>query len=443
MGGVELLDELRGIVGSGHVLVGADVRAGYEVDWTGRFRGTSPAVVRPGGTDEVARVVEACARAGTAVVPQGGNTGLVGGSVPLQGEIVVSLRRLDALGPVDAASRQVLVGAGAALAAVQAHAAAAGLAVGVDLAARASATIGGMVATNAGGLSFLRHGGMRRQVVGLEAVLGDGSIVAPLRGLAKDNTGYDLTGLLCGSEGTLGIVTRVRLQLVQPPAERSTALVPVPDLAAAVGLVASAHRAGLQVEAAEGFFDDGLLLVCRHLGLARPTPASTAYLLLDWAGPVDQLAAVAGIDDAVVATDAAGRAGLWRYREAHSDAINALGVPHKLDVTLPLADLDAFAVEVRTRVAAIAPGATVVLFGHVADGNLHVNVVGGPDDDTVDDVVLRTAASRGGSISAEHGIGTAKRRWLPLVRSEEELAAYRRIKAALDPAGILNPNVLL
>jgi FAD/FMN-containing dehydrogenase len=441
---VDLLDELRRIVGPAHVLADADLRAGYEVDWTGRFRGSTPAVVRPADVDEVAAVLLACRRAGAAVVPQGGNTGLVGGGVPLAGELVLSTRRLTALGPVDEVAGQAVVGAGATLAAVQAHVAACGWAVGVDLAARDSATIGGMVATNAGGLAFLRHGGMRRQVAGVEAVLADGSVVAPMRGLAKDNTGYDLAGLLCGSEGTLAVVTAVRLQLVRPPRRRATALVPVPDLAAALAIVTAADRAGLVVEAAEGFFDQGMAMVCAHLGIPRPLEPAPAYLLLDWDGPVEALADLEGVDAAVVADDDRRRADLWRYREAHTESVNALGVPHKLDVTLPLARLDAFATEVRAVVEAVAPGATVVLFGHVADGNLHVNVVGpAAEDDAVDGAVLGLAAAQGGSISAEHGIGTAKRRWLHLARSDAELAVYRALKAAFDPSATLNPNVLL
>jgi FAD/FMN-containing dehydrogenase len=434
-----ILDRLRAVVGDAHVLTDPGVRAGHEVDWTGRFRGTTPAVVRPGSTDEVAAVVRACADDGVAVVPQGGNTGLVGGSVPLAGEVVLSLRRLDGLGPVDDLAGQVTVGAGATLAAVQAHVAGAGWSAGIDLSARDSATIGGMVATNAGGNSFLRHGGMRDRLAGVEAVLGDGSVVSHLGGLPKDNTGYDLAGLLCGSEGTLGVVTSVRLRLVPPPRTTTTALCAVAGIDEALVAVRDLRRAGVVLEAAELVLDAGLQLVRRHLDLPQPVAVAPAYLLLDWDGPVDALAAVDGLGDVAVAEDAGRREALWRYREAHTEAVNALGVPHKLDVTLPLPELAGFVDEV----VAIVEG-TVVVWGHVADGNLHVNVVGPPpEDEAVDDAVLRLVVERGGSISAEHGIGTAKRRWLHLVRSEAEVAAFRAIKRALDPAGILNPNVLL
>ncbi|MBW8827320.1 MAG: FAD-binding oxidoreductase [Acidobacteria bacterium] len=442
-GSVErLLDQLREIVGAAHVLTDADARAGYEVDWTGRFRGVSPAVVRPGSTAEVAAVVRACGVAGASVVTQGGNTGLVGGAVPAGGELVVSTRRLDWIGPVDAIGAQVSAGAGATLAAAQAQAAAAGLAVGIDLGARDSATVGGMVATNAAGLNYLRHGGMRRQLVGLQAVLANGEVIGRLDALAKDNTGYDLAGLLCGSEGTLAIVTAVRLQLVAPPRHLRTALAGVPDLRTAVLAVASLRDAGVVVEAAEAFLDEGMALVCRHLAVERPLPPSPAYLLVDWDGDVEALATTA-LGDALVADDPSRRAALWRFREAHTEAVNRAGVPHKLDVSVAPADLDALVAALRPLVAATAPGALLVVFGHVADGNLHVNVVGPPpDDDTIDDAILRLVAEMGGSISAEHGIGTAKRRWLSLVRPPAELAAMRAVKQALDPGGLLNPSVL-
>lgn len=438
-----MLAELRAIVGPEHVLVAPDLRAGHEVDWTGRFRGHTSAVVRPADTAETAEVVRWCARNGVALVPQGGNTGLVGGGVPLAGELVLSTCRLDRVDPVDELAGQVTVGAGATLAAVQAAAASAGWAVGIDLAARGSATVGGMVATNAGGLAFLRHGGMRAQVVGIEAVLGDGSVVAHLGGLLKDNTGYDLGALLCGSEGTLGVVTAARLRLVPPGGPRVAAMAAMAGIPAALAAVRDLRHAGVVLDAAELLLDDGLELVCRHLGIARPLAPAPAYLLVEWEGEPDVLAAVAAVD-AVVADNAGRRAALWRYREAHTDAVNALGVPHKLDVTLPLRALAAFVGDVRVTVEALAPGATVVLFGHLADGNVHVNVVGpDPDDETVDDAVFRLVAERGGSISAEHGIGVAKKRWLGLARSDAELAAFRALKRALDPAGILNPNVLL
>ncbi|HKE76924.1 MAG TPA: FAD-binding oxidoreductase [Acidimicrobiales bacterium] len=449
------LSGCRAAVGAGQVLDDPDLTASYTVDWTGRWRGATPAVVRPGDTGEVAEVVTLARRHGVALVPQGGNTGLVGGGVPLAGEVVVSLGRLADLGPVDTTAAQVTAGAGVTLAGLAAHAAAAGLAFGVDLGARDSATVGGMVATNAGGIHVVRYGAMRAQVVGVEAVLGTGAVVSRLGGLVKDNTGYDLAQLLCGSEGTLGIVTAARLRLVAPPAERATALVALPDVAAAVALAVAVRAAVPDVLALELMDGPGLRLVAGHLGATPPVaPDAGAYLLVEAGGPDDPLPALAAaLEDAegagggagtAVATTGADRARLWRWREAHSEAGTALGPVHKLDVTLPIGDLAAFCADVRDRVAAARPGARLLLFGHVGDGNVHVNVVGPPDDDEeVDDLVLGLVVERGGSISAEHGIGTAKRRWLARDRSPAEVAAMRAVKAALDPDGVLNPGALL
>jgi FAD/FMN-containing dehydrogenase len=448
----ELAAAIAGVVGDGHVLTGADVRAGYERDWTGRFGGEARMVVRPGSTAEVADVVRACAEAGAAIVPQGGNTGLVGGSVPRGGEVVVSLTRLDGLDPVDEVAGQVAAGAGVTLERLQQHLRGTGFDFAVDYGARSAATIGGMVATNAGGVHVVRYGSMRAQVVGVEAVLADGSVIERMAGLVKDNAGYDLPGLLTGSEGTLAIVTRARLRLVRHLPERVAALFAVSGTGAAVDLFGHLHARLPALEAAELFYADGLRMVCEEQQIQPPFAGDhPAYLLIECADVrdvVEPLAAAmedapAVIDEAV-ADDTAARERLWAYREAHTEAINARGVPHKLDVTLPLAAVPAFADEVRERVEAAAPGAQVILFGHVGDGNLHVNVLGPePEDESVDDAVLRLVAEHRGSVSAEHGIGVAKPRWLSLTRSPAEIAALRAIKRALDPRGLLNPGVLL
>ena len=444
--------QLTEVVGGRHVLWGPDERAPYERDWTGRFVGSAPAVVRPGNVAEVTAVIAICRHHGLAIVAQGGNTGLVGGSVPLAGEVVVSLRRLDDVGPVDAVARQVTAGAGATVAAVQDAASAAGLRYAVDFAARDTATIGGTVATNAGGVNLLRYGGTREQVIGVEAVLGTGAHVRQLGGLIKDNTGYHLASLLCGSEGTLGIVTAARLRLVTRYEQRVVALVAFDTLADAVGAVASWRSSLDCLEAAELFLDEGLRLVCDTFGLPAPfTPRWPVYVLVEVAAhhdPTDELAAAviasANVGDVAVAADTSGRRALWRYREDHTLAINTLGPPHKLDVTLPIGAVAEFVAEVPTRVAAVAPDAHTWLFGHLGDGNIHVNVTGpAPDDERVDEVVLAQVAELGGSISAEHGIGTAKTRWIHLTRSRDELAAMAAIKRALDPDGILNPNAVL
>lgn len=450
-----LVARLAGIVGHAHVLADADLRAPFETDWTRRFRGRARLVVRPGTTAEVAGTVQACADAGVALVPQGGNTGLVGGGVPRGGEVVLVTSRLDGLTPVDVLAGQITVGAGTPLAVVQAHVAAAGFEVGVDLAARDTATVGGMVATNAGGLHAIRHGSMRARVAGVEAVLAGGQVVSHLGGLAKDNTGYDLAGLLTGSEGTLGIVTRVRLRLVPRSTHRTVALLGLPDVRAALELAVGLRASLPWLEALEFVDAPAQRCLLAHTGLPAPVPGDHGvWLLVACAGPHDPLPelaeALAGAGEAVaVAQDRAERGSLWAYRERATEAISAVTVPHKLDVSVPLAALADFTAAVPAAVARVAPDAEVLQFGHLGDGNVHVNVLGvdASDDDPggerVDDAVLRLVADRGGSISAEHGVGVAKTRWLHLSRSPEEIAAMRAIKHALDPAALLNPGVLL
>jgi len=446
------VDRLIEVLGPSRVLTDPELTRPFAVDWTGRYQGATPVVVRPGSVDEVAEVLVRCHEARVAVVPQGGNTGLVGGGVPLAGELVLSLTGLRRLDPVDDVALQVTAGAGVTIEALAEHAAAAGLAYGVDLASRGTATVGGTVATNAGGLHMLRWGGTRQQLTGIEAVLADGRVLRDLRGLPKDNTGYDLAGLLCGSEGTLAVITAARVRLVPRYPERVVALVGMTDVDAAVRAVAAWRRTIDGIDAAELFLAEGLALVCEVEGRPRPFERDwPAYVLLEASGHTDPTEAMAtavaaadGVGDVAVATDSAGRAELWAYREGHTTAINTLGPPHKLDVSLPLDRLARFVAEVPAVVAAVAPAARTWLFGHVGDGNIHVNVTGvAPGDERVDDAVLRLAVAGGGSISAEHGIGTAKRPWLHLNRSPAELAAMAAVKRALDPTGILNPNVLL
>jgi FAD/FMN-containing dehydrogenase len=443
---------LRAAVGASHLIADRSVVASYETDWTGRFRGTARCVVRPGSTDEVVAVVTACASAGVALCIQAGNTGLVGGAVPADGAVLLSLTRLATIEPVDVVAGQVTVGAGCTLAALQRVVRTEGLDVGVDFAARDSCTVGGMVATNAGGERVLRWGTMRAQVVGIEAVLPDGSVVSRLTGLPKDNTGYDVAALLAGSEGTLGVITRLRLRLVPLLAGRAVALCAVAGTAEAVELVRSL-RSLPSLEAAELFYADGLSLVRGHSGLPAPfTEEYPAYLLVECAqhsDPTDDL--LAALDDsahglvldATVASDTPGRQALWSYRESHTESINATGVPVKLDVAVPLAGLPEFAAALPGVVAAVVPEARTILFGHVNEGNLHVNILGALEyDEQVSDAVLRLVASYGGSISAEHGVGRAKVGWLQLSRSAAEIALMRAVKRAVDPAGLLNPGVL-
>ncbi len=446
------LDDLRGAVGAEHVLVDADLTRSYENDWTGRFSGRAGCVVRPASTSQVSDVLRICHAAGVPVVVQGGNTGLVGGGIPAGGEVLLSLTRLDSLGSVDVAAAQVSAGAGVTLAALQSHARAAGLDFGVDLAARDSATVGGLVATNAGGIRVLRYGSMRAQLLGAEAVLADGSVVSRMAGLAKDGTGYDLVSLLCGSEGTLGVVTAVRLRLVPRVTARCVALLALESTSSAVELLPGLRDRLPSLSGAELVFADGIALVRKHSGLPAPFDEEhPAYLLLECADRVDPTDALVeavssaeGLLDARVASDAAGQRALWAYREQHTEAINAEGVPVKLDVSVPLRSLPSLVEALAPTVHAVAPDARLIVFGHVHEGNLHVNVLdAGSLDEEVTDAVLRLVASLSGSISSEHGVGRAKVSWLELSRSATEIAAMRAIKDALDPRGILNPGVLL
>jgi FAD/FMN-containing dehydrogenase len=451
-----LLQSLRAAVGASHVLTDADMRASYETDWTRRWHGEALAVVRPASTDELVAVLRACAAAGAAVIPQGGNTGLVGGSVPRGAadapQVVVSTLRLRDLEPVDPLAGEVTVGAGVTLAALQAHVRAAGFAFGVDLGARDSATIGGMVATNAGGIHVLRYGPMRAQLLGVEAVLADGSVVRRLPGMAKDNTGYHLPSLLAGSEGTLAVITRAHLRLVPTRPRQAVALLGLAQVADAIALAGDLRRSVPELAAAELFFDDGLELVLHHAAGDRPfRDRHPVYLLLEADGdadPTDRLAgAIAdapGVTDAVVATDEAGRSRLWSLRERHTEAIGAEGVAHKLDVALPLARLAEFIGRVPVLVEETRPGSATYLYGHVCDGNMHVGIIGpAPDDESVDDAVLRLTIEMGGTVSAEHGIGVAKLAWLEADRGVADVAAMRAIKRALDPGWMLNPGVVL
>jgi FAD/FMN-containing dehydrogenase len=465
---------LAGIVGAEQVLTSPDLTASYTTDWTRRYGGPALCVVRPADTGEVARVLRWCSERRVPVVPQGGNTGLVGGSVPAAAPardqpsaravppaadadrergtgacLVLSLRRLDRLGPVDTLGAQVTAGAGVTLAALRAHAAAAGLEYGVDLAARDSATVGGTIATNAGGVHTIRFGPTRQQVLGVEVVTSEGAVLTHLSGLVMDNTGYHLPGLMTGSEGTLAVITAARLRLW--PAEPVAAVV----LAGVTGIAEAARRQAdvrarvRGLRALEYFEAAGLDLVRAATGLPLPLGrAYPGYLLAEVSGSeqdAQRLAEVGLPDDTAVAIDGPGQQRLWAYRERATEAISAAGVPHKLDVAVPLARIAEFRHRLDEVVAAAAgPACQVIVFGHLGVGNLHVNLLGpAPGDEAADEAVLRLAAGLGGTISAEHGVGRGKARWLPLSRSPAEISAMRAVKRALDPAGLLNPGVLV
>lgn len=441
-----IAERLAHIVGDEHVLTG-DLATGHEIDWSRRFGGPALCVVRPGSTEQVSEVMRVLAQTGTAVIPQGGNTGLVGGGVPGPygpAPVILSLTRLDWMDPVDQLSGQVSVGAGATLGAVQQHASQAGWQYGVDLAARQSATIGGTVATNAGGIRVIAYGMTRAHVVGIEAVLADGTVIRHMGGLAKDNTGYDLVGLACGSEGTLAVITAVRLRLLHPHPPTTVGLIGVSGYTEALALMARARSSG-QLLAAEVIDAVGMDLVMAVTDL--PWPLQQRYrlvVLLETADGGD----ASGLpfdedDDAVVAVEARDQERLWEYRERQSEAFSSLGVIHKLDVSVPLPALAACADELTQLVGAHPQVTAYGVFGHLGDGNIHVEIAGpAPDDLAIDRAVLSHVAAHGGSISAEHGVGRAKAADLHLCRSTEQVAAMRAIKQAWDPHGLLNPGVI-
>ncbi|MFT3661397.1 MAG: FAD-binding oxidoreductase [Gordonia sp. (in: high G+C Gram-positive bacteria)] len=441
-----ILDRLRSAVGAPHVLTDPSTTAGFLTDWTGRWTGRALAVVRPGSTAETAATVRVCADEGIALCPQGGNTGLVGGSVP-PGDVpavVLSTVRLDRI-DVDAPGRLAGVGAGTTLADLQRAAADAGLAFGVDLAARDTATVGGMVATNAGGIHYVRHGSMRAQLLGIEAVLASGEVLRRWHPLRKDNVGYDLPGLLAGSEGTLAVITGVLVRLVAAPRRTATAVAAVEHPGAALDVVGAVESSGLTVRAAELMTRRGMDLIASY-GHRRPFADTPPYALLietessglDLADALDG----AGVGDAVLDEGAAGD--LWAVREAHTECIarDSTAPVCKLDVSMPLPRLGALIDAVDPLAAEF--GARHIPFGHLADGNLHVNLldVEPARAEELTDRVLHIVAGLGGGISAEHGVGRAKVPWLGLSRSATDLAAMRAVKDALDPAGLMNPGVL-
>ncbi|MBS1843114.1 MAG: FAD-binding oxidoreductase [Actinobacteria bacterium] len=445
-----LLDELKESLPSGVIVDDPAVVEGYGHDIVGRYRGMACGVARPRDTAEAARIVMFCAANDLPLVPQGGATGLVGGAVPKDGELVLSLRGLDWIGEVDPDSNQLDVGAGVTLEAAQAAAAAAGLRLPIDHPARGSATIGGMVATDAGGALALRHGTMRRRTAGVEFVLANGTVVKRMDGLFKDNAGYDLTELMVGSEGTLGVITAVRLQLETAADFKIVALIGVSGLRAGLDLLRNL-RSVPGLEAADLMDAACMDLVRRHQGFRPPLERDREiYLIVQCSADADVTEALA---DAVektdpdlevaAATDTARREELWAYRELLNESIRAEGVPRKFDIALPLQAIPEFDSAMRALVADRSPDASVYIYGHIGDGNLHVNIVGPDPDDALDDEILRCAVAYGGTISAEHGIGRAKRPYLSLCRSQSDIEAMYAVKEALDPDSILAPGRVL
>ncbi len=460
---------LRGIVGSAQVLQGDDLAA-YEVDWRKRWHGRARLVVRPGSTEEVAAVVRACAAHGVAIVPQGGNTGLVGASVPDGSgtQVLLNLGRLNRVRAIDAANLTMTVEAGCLLQSVQEAAQARDLLFPLSLAAEGSCTIGGNLATNAGGTQVLRYGNARELCLGLEVVTADGEVWDGLSGLRKDNTGYDLRDLFIGSEGTLGIITAATLKLYPRPAAVTTALATLAWLDDAVAFLALARaRLDAALTGFEVMNAFSLELVRRHFPqLAQPLPpAGWTVLLEQSAGDGATLAAQRFEDlladafergliaDAAVASSLEQSGAMWHLRESIPLAQSLEGLNIKHDISLPVSAIPAFVAHTDALLLARFPGARLVNFGHLGDGNLHYNVQapeGVPADRflaereaEVNRIVYDAVTAHGGSISAEHGIGALKRDELAQRKSPVALGMMRAIKQALDPHGRMNPGRVL
>ncbi len=461
-----LIAELRAALGAAHVLTEGDLAA-YELDWRKRFRGKALAVVRPGSTAEVQAVVRSCAAHGTSIVPQGGNTGLVGGGVPDASgtQVLLSLQRMNRVRGIDAANLTLSADAGCVLQALQQAAHEAGLLLPLSLAAEGSCTIGGNLATNAGGTQVLRWGNARELCLGLEVVTARGECWDGLSGLRKDNTGYDLRDLFIGSEGTLGIITAATLKLAPLPAATLTSLAACASIERCVELLnAARQRLGAGLTGFEVMGRFALDLTARHFPqLPRPLPGAPWTALLELADTEGEaparrrLEALLGaaleagvVDDAVVAESVAQSRALWHVRESIPLAQAEEGPNVKHDISLPVSAIPAFVAATDAALERAFPGVRLVNFGHLGDGNLHYNVQA-PDgvearrflaehEAAVNRLVYDAVAAYGGSFSAEHGIGSLKREELATRKSPVALGMMRAIKAALDPHGVLNPG---
>jgi FAD/FMN-containing dehydrogenase len=465
-----LVEALQKVVGPAGLLLDPADTAAYAEDWRRLYRGRTDAVVRPASTGELAAVVRLCAAAGVGIVPQGGNTSMVGGAVPAEdgSDIVVNLARLNRVRDLDPLDLTITVEAGARLKAAQDAAAAAGCLLPLSIAAEGTAQIGGVLATNAGGNNTVRYGNARDLVLGLEVVLADGQVFNGLRRLRKDNTGYCLRQLFVGSEGTLGIIAAAVLKLVPQSAETEVALCAVPSPEAALALFTRLHRADpASVQAFEYMAGAGMALVLRHIpGAVMPLSApSPHYALVELATPrrdaglrgllesvLEEALAAAEVSDAVIAESGAQRAALWKLREEHAEAQKREGASVKNDVSVPVSRVPELIRRASAACEALMPGIRVVPFGHMGDGNIHFNLEQpeGADpaaflarDHEIMDAVGEVVRALDGSFSAEHGVGRLKPYMMPLWRGGAELDTMRRIKQALDPRGIMNRGKVL
>ncbi len=466
----ELVERLKAMVGPKGWIEAADDIAPYLVSQRGEYRGRAPLVVRPVTTAEVAAVVAACAEAGVAIVPQGGNTGLTGAGVPRMdgGEIVLSLSRMNRVREIDPVNDTITVEAGCVLADIQTAAAEAERLFPLSLAAEGNCQIGGNLSTDAGGVQVLRYGTARDLTLGLEVVLPDGRVWNGLRGLRKDSAGYDLKHLFIGAEGTLGVITAAVLKLFPRPRDVQTAFAAVPDPAAAVALLGRARQAsGEAVACFELMQRLGIEFVLRHLPgtkdpLDRPYPW---YVLVELWGqspdgalraPLEALLADALDDglvlDATVAASAAQAEALWRLREGLPEAQNPEGVRIKHDISVPVSRIAEFIERAEAALTAACPGIRPHAFGHIGDGNVHCNPVQPVGADgrafrrlapEINRIVHDIAVELGGSISAEHGIGQLRRDEARRCKPGVELDLMRAVKRALDPQGIMNPGKVI
>lgn len=465
-----LLQAFADAIGVEHVLTRDDEVAPYLTDWRGRYHGRARAVLRPADAPAVAEVVRLCAQAGVPVVPQGGNTGLCGGATPLADgrAVVLSLGRLNRIRALDPDNDTLCAEAGCTLATVQTAAEGAGRLFPLSLASEGSCTIGGNLSTNAGGVQVLRYGNARDLVLGVEVVLPDGRLWSGLRGLRKDNTGYDLKQLFIGAEGTLGVVTAAVLKLFPAIRARATAWVAVPDPRAAVALLRHLRAAcGDRVSAFEIVGCNALELVLEHIPGARaPLAGRRAWsVLVELSdtladGGLDAVLArelsaalEAGlVSDAVLARSVAEARALWALRENISEAQRIEGISIKHDISVPVGRIPEFLERAERALSAAWPGLRIVAFGHIGDGNLHYNLSKPLAADNaafvartaeVNRIVHELVAALGGSISAEHGLGQLKRDEVLNYKSAIEMEMMRGIKRALDPAGLMNPGKVL
>jgi FAD/FMN-containing dehydrogenase len=462
-----LIDSLRALLGEARVLTENVDMATYLIDWRGRYQGSAVAVARPANVDEVAGVVRLCGQHGTAVVPQGGNTGLCGGATPRGGEVVVSLGRLNRVRAIDTANNTITVEAGCTLAAVQEAAAGAGRLFPLSLAAEGTATIGGNLSTNAGGVQVLRYGNARELCLGLEVVLPDGRIWNGLRGLRKDNTGYDLKHLFIGAEGTLGLITAAVLKLYSRPRQVATGWASVASPEAAVALLTRLReKIGGRVTAFELVGRPALDLVLKHIANSHdPLAGRSPWQVLielsdtmesDLAGALQDVLAdaiAAGeAGDAAIAQSETQALALWALRENISEAQKVEGISIKHDISLPVSRIPEFIGRADAALTRTFPGVRIVCFGHLGDGNLHYNqskpaaqdnAAFVAQTDAVNRVVHDLVAALDGSISAEHGIGQLKREEILRYKSEVEMDLMRKVKQALDPRGLMNPGKVI